>query len=183
MVPGESAAERKSRLLREASLRHYYAHHEENKARNREKLKAIRDRDPEYFRLKDRARLAQPARRAACKARAAAWYAANTARALANCAAWRKANPEKWTATINNRQARLRAAPGQFTESEWIDRVVEFGHACAYCLRSDTALTVDHVIPIVRGGANWIDNIIPACMRCNKSKGPRGILFMIGRSV
>jgi 5-methylcytosine-specific restriction endonuclease McrA len=31
-------------------------------------------------------------------------------------------------------------------------------------------LQVDHRTPLARGGANMIDNILPACSRCNLKK-------------
>lgn len=31
-------------------------------------------------------------------------------------------------------------------------------------------LQVDHRIPLARGGSNSIDNILPACGRCNRRK-------------
>jgi len=35
------------------------------------------------------------------------------------------------------------------------------------------AAHVDHVIPRSRGGSDDIDNLVPACARCNLSKGAR----------
>jgi 5-methylcytosine-specific restriction endonuclease McrA len=43
---------------------------------------------------------------------------------------------------------------------------------CRYC--QDTATTVDHVIPIAKGGDPISpDNLVAACRRCNSSKGSR----------
>jgi hypothetical protein len=48
---------------------------------------------------------------------------------------------------------------------------------CAYCGRSEDdkgeelALTLDHVRPRSRGGSTLRSNLIPACRRCNLSKG------------
>lgn len=36
---------------------------------------------------------------------------------------------------------------------------------------SDVSLTMDHVIPLSRGGDHSIDNIVPSCFSCNASKG------------
>lgn len=35
----------------------------------------------------------------------------------------------------------------------------------------ETRLTVDHVIPVSRGGGRGIGNIQPMCARCNRTKG------------
>ena len=42
------------------------------------------------------------------------------------------------------------------------------GMACAYC--DAPATTVDHVVPLVRGGTNYEGNLAPACKRCNSGK-------------
>lgn len=42
------------------------------------------------------------------------------------------------------------------------------GYECAYC--GDCANTVDHIIPLSRGGTNDPENLTPACKSCNSSK-------------
>jgi len=42
-------------------------------------------------------------------------------------------------------------------------------YMCAYC--GDEANTVDHVIPMSKGGIDNIDNLVAACSRCNYSLG------------
>jgi len=37
-------------------------------------------------------------------------------------------------------------------------------------LKKTKKLTADHYIPLIKGGNNSIDNIIPACIKCNKEK-------------
>jgi 5-methylcytosine-specific restriction endonuclease McrA len=37
-------------------------------------------------------------------------------------------------------------------------------------LRETGALEPDHRVPLARGGANSIENILPACPRCNQRK-------------
>lgn len=43
---------------------------------------------------------------------------------------------------------------------------------CARCGSTDD-LTVDHVVPVSRGGSDDIDNLRALCLRCNSSKGAR----------
>ncbi len=45
-----------------------------------------------------------------------------------------------------------------------------WGGLCAYC-RSNRATTLDHLKPKSRGGSSLRSNLIPACQRCNHSKG------------
>jgi 5-methylcytosine-specific restriction endonuclease McrA len=47
------------------------------------------------------------------------------------------------------------------------------GHRCQYCGRGDLPLTVDHVIPISRGGDDTWENLVCACVWCNNRKGDR----------
>ena len=44
------------------------------------------------------------------------------------------------------------------------------GKVCTYC-RSVRADTIDHIVPLSRGGHNVIQNLVPACRQCNSSKG------------
>lgn len=42
---------------------------------------------------------------------------------------------------------------------------------CAYCGCKPSSITLDHVIPKVKGGSTQRSNLVPACARCNGSKG------------
>lgn len=68
--------------------------------------------------------------------------------------------------------ARLHNAQGFHTLQQWVARVAFFGWRCRYCGKALTlkTLTKDHLIPLVRGGANWASNLAPACRSCNCSK-------------
>lgn len=46
------------------------------------------------------------------------------------------------------------------------------GYLCRYCDSSED-LTCDHVVPLVRGGTNDIENLATACRPCNSSKGDK----------
>ena len=46
------------------------------------------------------------------------------------------------------------------------------GHACQYC-GSTKRLTLDHVIPRVKGGPHTWENIVTACENCNSRKGEK----------
>lgn len=43
---------------------------------------------------------------------------------------------------------------------------------CAYC-GYEAKLHADHRMPLVRGGSNTIDNILPACRSCNSRKNKK----------
>ena len=44
-------------------------------------------------------------------------------------------------------------------------------HACQYCGRTGTDLTLDHVVPRHRGGPHTWENLVAACKACNHRKG------------
>ncbi len=46
-------------------------------------------------------------------------------------------------------------------------------YACVYCGRRQKALTIDHVMPLSRGGKNDFDNCVACCRPCNNKKGDR----------
>lgn len=46
------------------------------------------------------------------------------------------------------------------------------GHSCLCCGSVD-ALTVDHIVPVAKGGDNDIDNLQTLCDQCNVQKGSK----------
>lgn len=46
-------------------------------------------------------------------------------------------------------------------------------HKCVYCGKSDSSLTIDHIIPRSKGGEDRWENLISACPKCNSKKGDR----------
>lgn len=42
---------------------------------------------------------------------------------------------------------------------------------------------LDHVEPLCWGGAHHADNLVPACMRCNRSKGGAGLADWAAREI
>jgi 5-methylcytosine-specific restriction endonuclease McrA len=72
------------------------------------------------------------------------------------------------------RRARLQAAPvNDFTRKDWQLLKQAYQNRCAYCGQTVGKLQKDHVIPLIRGGAHTIRNIVPACGPCNLRKGLR----------
>ncbi len=47
------------------------------------------------------------------------------------------------------------------------------GHMCQYCGRQTRQLTLDHVIPRFRGGQHTWENVVSACVACNRRKAGR----------
>ena len=44
------------------------------------------------------------------------------------------------------------------------------GYTCHYCGQVGGVLEPDHVIPLVKGGTNNLNNIITSCRKCNRQK-------------
>jgi 5-methylcytosine-specific restriction endonuclease McrA len=98
------------------------------------------------------------------------YYSRHREQHKAVMAAYHRTHPEVRRAKGNAYRARARATEGQFTSAEWLALVERFQGRCAY--REEVGpLQVDHRTPLSRGGANSIDNILPACRRCNTEKG------------
>jgi 5-methylcytosine-specific restriction endonuclease McrA len=131
--------------------------------------------------------------RSSTQARTRAWRAANRERhraysrewALKHPAAmrvrlqaWYKSNPHRVRALrLVRRGALYRAGRPQREHVALLEAHPE----CVYCeARFDRASstrcrTVDHVLPLVRGGTNASDNLVPACKACNSSKNKRTV--------
>jgi 5-methylcytosine-specific restriction endonuclease McrA len=62
------------------------------------------------------------------------------------------------------------AVEHDLTAEQWMALRAAWG-GCAYCGATDQALQRDCVLPISRGGRYTLPNVVPACGRCNASKG------------
>ncbi len=81
--------------------------------------------------------------------------------------------PERYRAlkkvAKHRRRAAERGAGGAFTADAWRRVLERFRNECAHCGTS-AELTVDHVIPLSRGGSNDWTNLQPLCHPCNSVK-------------
>lgn len=77
----------------------------------------------------------------------------------------------------HRRRARLKMAEGNFTKEEWMALKAHYQYTCLCCHRKepDIKLHADHVIPLAKGGSNYISNIQPLCCSCNTSKKDKTI--------
>jgi len=75
------------------------------------------------------------------------------------------------------------AVVGSHTEREWLNLLAQWNWLCFYCGEPikrgssdpDHEATKDHMVPISRGGVDFIGNIAPTCLRCNLLKGNKTV--------
>lgn len=146
----------------------------EYRARNRAKIRA---KERLYWAANKDKKKAKDARSyAKNRKRRQAWQArysaAHRREAIERVARWRKLNREKCNTISANRRAREAKAEGYHTTGEWEQLKIQYGFKCPRCGRREPEikLTRDHIIPLARGGTNYIENIQPLCGKCNCEK-------------
>ena len=67
--------------------------------------------------------------------------------------------------------AREKNRAKELRRTQWWKRRLGTGQ-CHYCRRSfhPHDLTMDHVVPLVRGGKSVKGNVVPCCKECNNQK-------------
>jgi 5-methylcytosine-specific restriction endonuclease McrA len=83
---------------------------------------------------------------------------------------WHRANPMGMQRLKTLRRTMVEA--GTVTEADWLSLLNRHGYCCAYCGGAGP-LSVEHVVPITRGGRHSLGNILPVCRSCNSSQGGR----------
>ena len=80
--------------------------------------------------------------------------------------------PEPYLSTVSETELRReRAKARALRGSQWWKRRIAVG-CCHYCGRQvgPRALSMDHVVPLIRGGRSSRGNVVPACKECNNQK-------------
>ena len=186
-----SYAKSRERIL--AYQRDYYQRNkprvnERNQAYVERNMPSIREYQREYRKKNASVISAQKseayqARRDHYRAQGRAYYQANreTIRAINN--AWSVANREAVLAIkarYKHRRRSIEADNGIYLVSQRdIERMLtRHNDACAYChvtFSEAVPVTLDHIVPVMRGGTFSVGNLAPACTSCNSSKGSRTI--------
>lgn len=77
-----------------------------------------------------------------------------------------------WVPVLSEDEIRReRAKARELRQSQWWKRKRATG-VCHYCGKTfpPADLTMDHVVPLVRGGRSTKGNLVPACKDCNSAK-------------
>jgi hypothetical protein len=84
---------------------------------------------------------------------------------------WSKNNADRILAKCHKRRTKLAGNGGSYTREEWAVVVLRQDGRCLnpYC-RKLCKLTVEHNLPVSRGGSSYIENISGSCRRCNCAK-------------
>lgn len=102
------------------------------------------------------------------------WRTVNRDKSRQTTSQWAKDNPTKRSAKDQRRRARKVGNGGNYTAKEWEDLCELYDYRCLAC-GEQKPLTVDHVVPLSKGGTNDIDNIQPLCRNCNSIKHDKAI--------
>lgn len=105
------------------------------------------------------------------------WREKNADKWRSYTAAWRERYPDRNKAQWQKRRAAEAQAEGSFSAQEWRALCEYHGNKCLACGRpgSHETLTADHVVPLSKGGSNYIANIQPLCGPCNFRKATKTI--------
>lgn len=160
------------RVPAEAKRSYQQKYHKKYSEENREKLNEYkrRRRRKQHKRLLDQER---------------EYRLRNHDRVLARKRAWQQANRDKVEKSKAKRRALQSAAVELIVDEDWRTKVAELGSCCIYCHKildfdsPDKFLrpTKDHLVALAVGGDHTLENIVPACLSCNCSKGDRAAPF------
>ena len=159
------AANREKHLER---CRKYYAANRDKLLENKREYRAVnhemrREYNQKYY----------AANRDALTKQHRAYYAANRDIIVKQKVKYRAANPDKGKANQLARRTRKLNNGGTLTAADV--NFIRAAFPVCLCCGIDTTLSIDHVIPLARGGRNEIDNAQILCRSCNSSKGIKTI--------
>lgn len=89
-------------------------------------------------------------------------------------------DPTNSRACANRRRSLERSMAGRHTHKEWLALLEMYGYRCARCY-SPNNLQLDHIVPVSKGGTDFISNIVPLCIKCNGWKQDRHINYRFDR--
>lgn len=98
------------------------------------------------------------------------WAINNPERAREIKRQYKLRNPDRGRQDTAKRRSLERKLPTTYTMEQWKGCKAHFKSSCAYCGKELKKLHQEHFVPVTKGGGYTINNIVPACQRCNSSK-------------
>ena len=89
---------------------------------------------------------------------------------------YQKNNKDKMIFYSSQRRALRAGNGGNYTPEQRKEMLEYFDYKCAYtgeCIRNN--LHIDHIIPVTKGGSNYIYNLVPSTPSANMSKGNKDV--------
>lgn len=85
---------------------------------------------------------------------------------------WVSENRDHKNYLSHKRKLQILNIEGSHTLEEWKNLKKLYGNMCLCCKRTEPEITLseDHIIPISKGGTDYIYNIQPLCRSCNSIK-------------
>jgi 5-methylcytosine-specific restriction endonuclease McrA len=87
---------------------------------------------------------------------------------------WLRLHPDR-ASVYAARRRRGEIFAGPLNAKDWETILDRFNYICLRCGGSSVRLTIDHIIPVSKGGTNDTDNLQPLCKPCNSFKHDRTI--------
>lgn len=117
----------------------------------------------------------------------AKYYENNSEKEKKRAKVWQTKNPESVKIINKNRRARKRNAEGKYTLEDIKRITTQQNNKCAYCsIELGKIRHIDHIIPLIKGGSNWPNNIQLLCPTCNmrkKAKDPIDFARSFGKLI
>lgn len=144
----------------------------------KERTKKWREDNPERYR--ESMRKCYLAKKERYIERATKWQRENPQKVRERNKRWIKKNPEKRNFIIYQNRRMRNGAEGSHTLYEWEALKKKYDYTCQKCRKREPEikLTEDHIIPLIKGGSNYISNIQPLCRSCNSKKHTKIINYV-----
>lgn len=148
-------------------------------ARGSARTKKWAEENPEKYRAKYEAQNAKAERKAYAKE----YVQKNREGVKHRLHEWYLQNPQKFIDHTRKKRSKIYGPiEGHHTVEEWIELCNRYDNRCMRCYRCEN-LAKDHIVPISRGGTDYITNLQLLCKRCNSRKYNKHINYRPDRMI